>query len=954
MKFQELIILLPCHSLEDFPLYHEKEEAEGLLAAWSSLWHPAFLASAGELPTWYRADSPPEELADRFMTVPEASESLLLAGWAARAKNEGACVVRKKKTRAEMVQVGLDALDGGDGGVNPDLAADFLALGFVYLQLELLVRQLHHYSNLDEIHLKNETIAAAQAAMEKDDEKARTHLQNCFDVLCEAREQCYPAEAYFIDYCLLADTTLGSGLEAKLAQKQPINFLVSGAVLEKIASETPALLEQLNARLEAGTASVLGGELEESDLPMLSPETILHLLKQGRETYAKHLAKPPSVYARRRAGLTPVLPMILTRLGYTGAAHFTLDDGHFPRSDQSKSRWESDDGSIIDVLARVPVQANDPATFLNLTEKLGESMDLDHVATMTFAHWPGDTCCWYDDLRRMSAYAPVLGQFVQLDYYFRETGTPGEVHRFRPDDYRTPYLKQAIIRRQPGPTTSYHDYTTLRQQLEAAQVLLAIAGTLTQQVPSAELTQQNAELLKEVDESAGPSRPTSESDHRQAVAEHLQQVAAGFAEKLPRKEGSTDAGALVINPLPFARRIGVELTGWSHAPEAKGFIYAAQELENSVAVVLEIPAYGYVWLSEPPHGPSGKRLPKPLVEENYLRNEFFEAYIDPKTGGVQSVRDYQHRDNRLSQQVSYRLPGPRPKPGDVWQDPDLNAIYSSMVAEEVKVTANGAALGEITSRGKIIGADGEELAKFTQRTRVWLGCRELEIDLTLEPEIPAKSDPWNSYYAARFAWNDDAASLSRSAHLGRYSTDAKRLEAPLFVEARSGDQRNLFLTGGLPFSRRIGMRMLDVLLNVRGDTQSQYRLGIGIDAAHPLQAAYNRMVPPIVLAQSPGIPATGPTGWFFHLSRKNVIATSWSLLSSGEKVTGVRVRLLETEGRSGQITLRCLRDPVSARQVDFLGTPLEELKPEGDSISLELKEHEWTELEIYFEQSEDV
>jgi hypothetical protein len=50
MKFSELILLLPCHSLEDFPVYQEGEQAEGLLAAWSALWHPALLASCGQLP----------------------------------------------------------------------------------------------------------------------------------------------------------------------------------------------------------------------------------------------------------------------------------------------------------------------------------------------------------------------------------------------------------------------------------------------------------------------------------------------------------------------------------------------------------------------------------------------------------------------------------------------------------------------------------------------------------------------------------------------------------------------------------------------------------------------------------------------------------------------------------------------------------------------------------------
>ena len=41
MNYTDLTVLLPCHSLEDFPLYHEGAEADGLLAAWSALWHPA-------------------------------------------------------------------------------------------------------------------------------------------------------------------------------------------------------------------------------------------------------------------------------------------------------------------------------------------------------------------------------------------------------------------------------------------------------------------------------------------------------------------------------------------------------------------------------------------------------------------------------------------------------------------------------------------------------------------------------------------------------------------------------------------------------------------------------------------------------------------------------------------------------------------------------------------------
>src|ERR1041385_2724394 len=103
MKFEELLVLLPCHSLEDFPTHHTGDEAEGLLSAWSGLWHPALIACVNKLPTWFRADSPPEEMQNRLVIVPKTSEELLLAGWTSRAKSSGAHVIRKTHRRDEIV-----------------------------------------------------------------------------------------------------------------------------------------------------------------------------------------------------------------------------------------------------------------------------------------------------------------------------------------------------------------------------------------------------------------------------------------------------------------------------------------------------------------------------------------------------------------------------------------------------------------------------------------------------------------------------------------------------------------------------------------------------------------------------------------------------------------------------------------------------------------------------------
>ena len=85
--------------------------------------------------------------------------------------------------------------------------------------------------------------------------------------------------------------------------------------------------------------------------------------------------------------------------------------------------------------------------------RVGESMNMDHAATVVFAHWPGQACEYYEDLRRMAAYGTVLGKFVTLANYFRDTDRPSELNCFRSDQYRTPYLRQAVDAGEPDPIT---------------------------------------------------------------------------------------------------------------------------------------------------------------------------------------------------------------------------------------------------------------------------------------------------------------------------------------------------------------------------------------------------------------------------------------------------------------------------------------------------------------------
>ncbi len=257
------------------------------------------------------------------------------------------------------------------------------------MQEELLTRQMRYMSNLDEVHFQSEVVNAAKSAIEGDPTQMRASLQNCYDVLTEARERFYPAEAYLVDLVLVAPTTLGPALQQELNQGLATNFLISGETLEKMAAEAPETLQALRDAQQRETVTIVGGEYTERETPLLPIEAALRQFEHGREIYQQVLGAAPEVYGRRRFGLTPALPQILSRSGFIGAVHFTLDDGQFPRDDQSKSRWEGLDSSAIDMLTKVPFDVSQAEKFLGFCERMGEAMDLDHVATLTFRGGPG-------------------------------------------------------------------------------------------------------------------------------------------------------------------------------------------------------------------------------------------------------------------------------------------------------------------------------------------------------------------------------------------------------------------------------------------------------------------------------------------------------------------------------------------------------------------------------------
>ena len=953
MDLREITILLPCQSLEDFSLQRDAMDAEELLSAWSAPYHPAILAAAASMPKWTRAEDPPQDPSGSLVMVPRCCEMLLPDNWLDQAELAGACVIRNLRHRDEMVAAALDRLDGYPNDLDPQLVADFLALGFCHFQVELLTRQLRYMSNLDEVQFESDTLGAAEAAVKGHHDAARDRLRSAFDLLTEAREYFYPVETYLLDLTLVAPSTLGQSLREELASDAMTNLLVSGELIEQMARREPATLAALKEALEKGRAAIVGGQWSERPLPLLPPEAILQDFSRGLASYQRHLGQRPAIFGRRRFGLSPVLPQILQKLGFSGAFHFTLDDGRFPTGNQSRIRWEGFAGAVLEALARLPLDVSRPETFLQMPEKLGDAMDLDHAATAVLAHWPGRSTRWYGDLRRMAEYSPVLGRFTTVTDYFEQTDLSGQITRYAADQYRSPYLRQAVAGRQVDPISQWARYHGRRVWVDALETL----GTMTDLISGVPSKRHRHKTLLEAVEDSVEADCGSDSTLDERLNEQLEESVRRFAQCLPRQAAPAEKGYLLANPWSFAQNVRADLWEPGQLPTGAGPVRPSTESADERHAARDVPAMGFAWMgsgrppSSPPEPTPRKRWRRkkkeqpPMAEENLLRNELFEAAVDPITGAIQSINDYTTRGNRLAGQIALRMPASGRR--DAFAEAGSDEDYSVMALDELSIESPGPVLGKIVTRGRLMDRQGRRLAGFRQILALERKSRVLEIRIDLDVDQLPGPDPWNSYYAARFAWGDATADLYRSVNLTSRRSESVQLEAPHFIDVRSPQVSTTILTGGLPYHRRFGLRKLDTLLITQGETARSFRLGIGVDLLYPVASAMDFLAPQAAYLETAS-PPSGSSGWLFHLDARNVLATHWETITGDGRVKGFRVRLLETEGRPTRLGLRSFRPIVSAQKVDFQHQSPTDLPIDGDRITIALAGGEWTEVEAAF------
>jgi hypothetical protein len=947
MNARELILLSPYRVPTQNTLYLGDEEVAAFLNGYIALWHPAALLGATAPP---RLGSPydfEQPAAGHVYAVPDNPPLVLPDDWDERVRVAGALAFRATMDREETLnnlrqalrewgepaQASLPWLD-----LDAERVAPFFGVGFGHLHVEALFEAMAHENPLASSEFWPAVAAAVAALGEADAEASRRHLQSAAEKLLAAREVLYPVTLHLLDLYLLEDERLGQLWPHSFERGLPLNIVACSALLERLAKEQPERLAKLRQRLESESAEVCGGSYLEREDTLLPLESQIGNLVKGVRVHRELLGRDVRVFARRRFGFHPQLPLLLQNAGISRALLVAFDEGVLPSHRSPVISWPSADGKSIEAFTRAPHPADSVQTYFNLTHHLHQTIMQDQAASLALLHRDKPACPCYGDWIELSRLAPVLGRWTTLSNYFGEVMAGDYAAAAEADDFHGDYLVERCPvesynydtqeeKTRPGlggaePISMFARQVRSRRRLDTVWTLAALQSSLGGSLPE----MNNSDLLTHLsvleDRLEGEALPPEKE-----LLEAQEQIAECLAQRLTARGQANNPGFLVLNPCSFKRRVALELEGVTSLPPLLGPLKACQLDGDTARVVVEVPGLGFAWI--PRRGAPGSAPTRRmrLADERIVRNEFFEAEVDAQTGGLRSIRDQRTRVGRLGQQLVFN-------PG------------STMRAERIVTTSEGPALGEVVSEGVLLDGQNQPLARFRQRFRAWLGRPILDLRIEIEPNEPPHGYPWHAYYGARFAWRDERAMLLRGVNGASAVTTHSRPETPDYLEIRLGRQNTILFPCGLPFHQRHGGRMLDILLVCPGEQTRVFDLAVGLDRDYPMQTALSLVTPAPVAATAQGPPHVGADGWLFHLDAPNLLLTS--LRPATDHPSALVARLLECSGFAAQAELRCVRDPQRAVLLDALGTPQMELAAQGDAVSLEVARYDLAQLRVEF------
>lgn len=899
-----------------------RSTAAALTRAYQALWHPAFLAVADEPPGWSTVDAFPRE-GERVVAIDSATRAAAPP------------IVRSDLADPSVTLVVADAKAPEPGGpaalvqtlglaeVEASLRDDFFALGFAYLGLEVLFARMGHDNPISAEEVHEHARRAAGEALARADDAARAALVSAFELLHNARQMVYPATINLIDLGIYLPGQPLEPLATRALDGSPWNLLVSGADLADLARQDSALIETFRGAIDRHELEILVGQTEGMPLALLPVESRIWHVARACHEYETHLGHEPASFGSRTHALLPDLPQLLMKFQFRHALHGAYDGGRFPNFKQPKLHWTGPDGSVVEALARVPVDGRDPASVLDFFAEIGHTTMADRAATVVIARWAHEAAQWYPWLLAVTRHAKIFGDFQTFSDYFHHSSIPDRPTHTLFEEYATGALVGAIARGAADPIGRWIDHHRRRDLLDTTQSLAALTV-----LAGGESVETLAALEEEVETGASGVEEKL-AGHERALARRLGELVVKDTEA----SAGTGRGYLVVNPRGVARRLCLEVEDALEGVEVATPIRALERTGRGAAVVIDVPPWGYAWLgrSGPVDLGQGPRTTPepgksvPLASGRRLRNEFIEVEIDAKTGGMRGVWDTRDRYSRLGQQL-------------------VHGKGSRALCQSVEVTASGPVRGEIVTQGEIRALEGNApLARFRQRFRLWLHRPVLEIDLHLEPLVPFKPDPSDDYLAVRWAWPDEKTIVSPANGWHLEPCRAAEFEAPGLIRLRERNLLTDIVTGGVAFHKRSGFRLLDSLLVVAGERTRDFRFLVGLNLAQPWPTLFDVHRAPVVVKVDRGPPRQGRTGWFAKLTSPNLACAS--LAPIADIAPSVRLRLIETRGEATRTDLRFCRRASKGRLTNLRGELIYDLHAHEQGISLDFSPYELLQVE---------
>jgi hypothetical protein len=758
-------------------------------------------------------------------------------------------------------------------------------------------------------------------------------------------------------------------------------------LLRKLSETSPETFSVLKSACNTGKVRFITDDSEEKSLLLLPILEAAGRIMDGISVFREQLNISPVIYGRLHIGLTPFLPQLLKLTGIKGVVHFApLDGWQIKETAQSKMIWQGIDGTKIDALVRYPQDGSSNLEFFDLAAKLSQTINNDHAPTAVFAQFPGQknksATVWLDDLRTMTQYTSVLGQFYDIETYFDETPQCGATNQFGFGKYPGNALTANTI----NPISYWNDVykkSTERIVRSVFETILTLLGC----------TPQDDHFIEQFAAVITSTATTSTGIRNSPVNEEI-------------KTETKNEKLLLLNPWSFPRRVFVDISDWKSLPEETDPVILACETKSCKEIVADIPPLGYAFIESKKKDNSqkfdtkkddtafrfsGLASPKTYASRFFhsvfggletetkpeiklirkseddlgknvkrsiylLENEYFSAKIDAVSGMLRSVFTNNSRFNRLSRQLGFRLPKDK-RSEDERRFDDPNHGYAVQTADEILITETSPITGRITVTGRLILPNGKTAADFIETITIRRKSRLLEFDLALKPQENPGENTWDSYYTVRYAWNDNTLDLRGGLADGVHLLSGERLQSPKFIDLRNEKFSLSFFTEGLPFHRRFGERQLDTILIAEGETVSarKFRFGIGIDLKQPVPASLEFLVQKDSLI----IPVSGrpknPAAWLFQIEAKNVVALYWQPLYENGNMVGIKVFLLETDGKRAHFSFRLFRTPVKAAAANLSeetrneeSKDIKEFKIDGDAVLIDMHGHELLPLKIWF------